>query len=65
MCQALGLMEAIKPGARHNGIDGIDGKMELAPSISLVGAVEHMTAAYLVVHGENDRQIPLGDVYRS
>jgi dienelactone hydrolase len=47
------------------GTDGIDGLIELAPRISLTGAVEHMTAAYLIIHGDNDRQIPVADAYQS
>jgi dienelactone hydrolase len=39
--------------------------IEMAPGITLDGVVERIEAPFLVVHGENDRQIPLTDAYAS
>jgi dienelactone hydrolase len=39
--------------------------MGMAPRITLDGVVERIEAPFLIVHGENDRQIPLADAHRS
>jgi dienelactone hydrolase len=39
--------------------------MALAPRITLDGVVDRIEAPFLIVHGENDRQIPLSDAHRS
>jgi dienelactone hydrolase len=43
----------------------VDDLMQLAPRITLDGVVEHIDVPFLVVHGENDRQIPVADAHRS
>jgi dienelactone hydrolase len=47
------------------GQDNLDDFMAQAEHISLTGAVEHIDIPFLVVHGENDRQIPVEYAYRS
>lgn len=47
------------------GQDNLDDFMALSDHISLTGAVEHIDVPFLVVHGENDRQIPVEYAYRS
>lgn len=37
----------------------------MAPSVTLDGVVERIEAPFLIVHGEDDRQIPLGDAHCS
>ena len=36
-----------------------------AERVTLDGVVENITCAFLITHGENDRQIPVADAYRS
>ncbi|WP_235218986.1 alpha/beta hydrolase family protein [Sphingobium sp. C100] len=47
------------------GQDNLDDFMALSEHITLNGAVEHIDVPFLVVHGENDRQIPVEYAYRS
>lgn len=47
------------------GQDNLDDFMTLSERITLTGAVEHIEVPFLVVHGENDRQIPVEYAYRS
>lgn len=47
------------------GQDNLDDFMALSKRITLTGAVEHIEVPFLVVHGENDRQIPVEYAYRS
>ena len=47
------------------GQDRLDDFMTLADRISLSGVVEHIDMPFLVVHGENDRQIPVEYAYLS
>jgi len=47
------------------GYDDLDEFIEFADSIHLDGVVDKITVPFLIVHGENDRQIPLAYAYRS
>lgn len=47
------------------GHDDLDTFIEFADQVNLDGVVERITAPFLVVHGENDRQIPVEYAYRS
>jgi pimeloyl-ACP methyl ester carboxylesterase len=47
------------------GYDDLDEFIEFADSIHLDGVVDKITVPFLIVHGENDRQIPLEYAYRS
>lgn len=47
------------------GQDTLEDFMALSERITLTGAVEHIEVPFLVVHGENDRQIPVEYAYRS
>jgi len=47
------------------GETDIDTFIRNAERVTLEGVVEHITCAFLVTHGENDRQIPVADAYRS
>jgi len=47
------------------GYDDLDEFIEFADTIHLDGVVEKITVPFLVVHGENDRQIPLEYAHRS
>ena len=47
------------------GYDDLDEFIEFADSIHLDGVVEKITVPFLIVHGENDRQIPLEYAHRS
>jgi pimeloyl-ACP methyl ester carboxylesterase len=47
------------------GKEDVDELMAVAPQITLDGVVEHIDVPFLILHGENDRQIPLGDAHRS
>jgi len=41
------------------GKDTVEGALEVAKKMSLEGVIDKITCPLLVVHGENDRQIPL------
>ncbi|WP_327100343.1 prolyl oligopeptidase family serine peptidase [Nocardia vinacea] len=47
------------------GYDDLDEFIEFADSIHLDGVVDKITVPFLIVHGENDRQIPLEYAHRS
>lgn len=47
------------------GQPDLDSFMAWAQNMTLDGVVEKITVPYLITHGENDRQIPLTDAYRS
>lgn len=47
------------------GQRSIEDFMALSERITLTGVVERIDVPFLVVHGENDRQIPLEYAYRS
>ncbi|MBY6681497.1 alpha/beta hydrolase [Rhodococcus sp. BP-316] len=47
------------------GHDDLDEFIDFADSIHLDGVVEKITVPFLIVHGENDRQIPLEYAHRS
>lgn len=47
------------------GHDDLDTFLSFADDVHLDGVVEKITAPFLVVHGQNDRQIPLEDAHRS
>lgn len=47
------------------GQNDLDAFMTLSQQISLTGVVEQIDVPFLVVHGENDRQIPLEYAHRS
>jgi pimeloyl-ACP methyl ester carboxylesterase len=47
------------------GYDDLDEFIEFADSIHLDGVIDKITVPFLIVHGENDRQIPLEYAYRS
>jgi pimeloyl-ACP methyl ester carboxylesterase len=47
------------------GQGNLDDFMALSDHISLTGVVEHIDVPFLVVHGENDRQIPIDYAYQS
>jgi dienelactone hydrolase len=47
------------------GETDIDTFIRNAERVTLDGVVEQITCAFLITHGENDRQIPVADAYRS
>jgi dienelactone hydrolase len=47
------------------GHHDVDSFLETAKDVQLDGVVERITVPFLVVHGENDRQIPLAYAHRS
>lgn len=47
------------------GQDDLEAFMALSERITLTGAIEHIEVPFLVVHGANDRQIPVEYAYRS
>jgi pimeloyl-ACP methyl ester carboxylesterase len=47
------------------GFDDLDRFIAFADDVHLDGVVERITVPFLVAHGENDRQIPLGYAHRS
>lgn len=47
------------------GQDRLDDFMALSERITLTGVVERIDVPFLVVHGENDRQIPVEYAHRS
>jgi dienelactone hydrolase len=47
------------------GFDDLDSFIEFADGVHLDGVVEHIEVPFLVVHGANDRQIPLEYAHRS
>ncbi|MBM2621641.1 prolyl oligopeptidase family serine peptidase [Actinoplanes sp. LDG1-06] len=47
------------------GEPDVDTFLKNAERVTLDGVVEHITCAFLITHGENDRQIPVADAYRS
>ena len=47
------------------GNGSLEAFMDYAPRISLVGVVEKITVPFLVIHGANDRQIPLAYAHQS
>lgn len=47
------------------GQDDVDEFLEMSRAITLTGVVEHIEVPFLVVHGANDRQIPVEFAYRS
>jgi pimeloyl-ACP methyl ester carboxylesterase len=46
-------------------VDDLGRFIEFADGVHLDGMVENITAPFLICHGENDRQIPLGYAHRS
>lgn len=47
------------------GQSDVDAFLDMSRSITLTGIVEHIEVPFLVVHGSNDRQIPVEYAYRS
>jgi len=47
------------------GESDIEGFLEMADHVRLDGVVDKIDVPFLVLHGENDRQIPVADAYRS
>ncbi|MET9972102.1 alpha/beta hydrolase [Streptomyces sp. NPDC006356] len=47
------------------GYDDLDEFIAFADGINLDGVVERITVPFLITHGENDRQIPVGYAHRS
>jgi dienelactone hydrolase len=47
------------------GETDVDTFIRKAEAVHLDGVVEHITAPFLIVHGENDRQIPVAYAHRS
>jgi dienelactone hydrolase len=47
------------------GEDDVDGFIARAEDVHLDGVVEQISVPFLIVHGENDRQIPVELAYRS
>ncbi|HYN93490.1 MAG TPA: alpha/beta fold hydrolase [Pilimelia sp.] len=47
------------------GEPDLDAFLAKARAVQLDGVVEHISVPFLIVHGENDRQIPLAYAYRS
>lgn len=47
------------------GFDDLDKFLDFADGVNLEGVVEKITVPFLIVHGENDRQIPLEYAHRS
>lgn len=47
------------------GQDEIESFLEMSKAITLTGVVEHIEVPFLIVHGANDRQIPVEYAYRS
>lgn len=47
------------------GFTDLDAFMAFVPHITLNGHMENMTVPYLILHGENDRQIPREYAYQS
>ena len=47
------------------GKEDLDTFIEFADAICLDGVVEQITVPFLIIHGENDRQIPLAYAHRS
>ncbi len=46
------------------GVQGMDAILDVSSKISLVGILDRIRCPILVVHGENDRQIPLANARR-
>jgi fermentation-respiration switch protein FrsA (DUF1100 family) len=47
------------------GHDDLDTFIDFADDVHLDGVVENITVPFLIAHGENDRQIPVGYAHRS
>jgi dienelactone hydrolase len=47
------------------GYDDLDQFLDFADGVNLDGVVEKITVPFLIVHGENDRQIPVEYAHRS
>lgn len=47
------------------GHTNLDEFLDFADGVSLEGVVEHISVPFLIVHGENDRQIPVEYAHRS